>query len=127
MPTYESLWPGATTVITAQALTTGSSRNDDIDFTDVNGKGFIHEVQIEADIPSGTINGDIIIEVFATLNFTKFDTEPCITRRMFFNAVANKAKIIRYIGSGARFKISNTTGATANITIRRRSMKGSSA
>lgn len=126
MATYTPTWTTGVSLRTSTAIADGANLTDTINLATSN--YYEVDVQVEFDISSGTPNGDLVIEIFQSVDGgSNVDTEARLTRRLTFTATGNKKTTLRAIGGPhVTTKYTNNTGVSGNVVVRYAGLKQSS-
>lgn len=103
---------------TSQTLANGNTANASLDLKTPG--YYAAAVQVEFDIPSGTPNGDVVINVYGSVDGgSNVSTEPMQRRVMSFSAIGNK-KVDLLVGRvpWARVAVTNNTGVSGTLVSR---------
>lgn len=126
MAVFEPTWTTGVSLRSAAAIANGSSLSDTINLA--TSEYYLVDVTVGFDISSGTPSGDLVIEVFQSVDGgTTVDTIARVTRRINFTATANKITTLRALsGPHVTVKYSNNTGVSGNVTVKYAGLKQTS-
>jgi hypothetical protein len=120
MATFNPTWPAiGTSVRAAAAIANGANLTDALNLATL-GPYYGIDAFILFDIGSGSPSGDLVIEVFHSVDGgSTVATVASVTRRLNFTAVAAKSLVIQAIrGAHVTLKYTNSTGVTGNVTVK---------
>jgi hypothetical protein len=119
MATFNPSWTVGTSVRAAASIANGANLTDALNLSTL-GPYYGIDAYVAFDIASGSPSGDLVIEVFHSVDGgSTVATVASVTRRINFTAVANKGLVIQGIrGAHVTLKYTNNTGVTGAVTVK---------
>lgn len=126
MAVFTPTWTTGVSLRAAAAIANGASLTDTINLA--TSLYYQIDITVGFDIASGSPSGDLVIEVFQSVDGGSLvDTIARLTRRINFTGTANKITTIRALGGPyVSIKYTNNTGVTGNVTVKYAGLKQTS-
>lgn len=119
MSTFKGDWESAVNLITSATITNGNeSANGDINFQSLG--HYVEHIQFAAVVASGSPTGDVVANVYSSVDNSNWDTEPLMSVALPIPGTGTHRKSFSIVGvRHARVRLKNSSGVSADLAATR--------